>query len=437
VLRHEVAVLRRQVRRPRLRPADRMWLAALSRLLPRSWWPAFLVTAPTLLRWHRQLVARRWTFRVTDSGGRPSTAKEIRDLVLRLAAENPTWATGASTERTRLLHPVTIGEQGAISALAKVRRRLGEKRPLISRGFDEKGAKDDGSIVWDSTDPRDWTEVVLQGPHFGVATPLAKHPNIPCRSNKDYEPWDLTSVPEDAVPRTNYRRATDRATFQEAQDVWRGHRYTEYFRLAWREMVPLTTERSLFAAIIPPGPTHIHAVRSMFVGTNRETALNAAFWASLPLDYLLRITGRGHLDVNIAVTMPLAEVDHPLASAGLLRVLRLNCLTRAFAPLWDELYDARWRHQDAWAVRLARSPRSTEHRRRRPDLDQTRTLALPSARDARLLSSWTRSWPSGSASPNRNCDRCTNASRSSTNMSPQCGSTAAVGGSLATTMPAG
>jgi putative transposase len=45
---------------------------------------------PTLLRWHRQLVARRWTLRVTDSGGRPSTAKEIRDLVLRLAAENPT-----------------------------------------------------------------------------------------------------------------------------------------------------------------------------------------------------------------------------------------------------------------------------------------------------------------------------------------------------------
>ena len=91
VLRHEVAVLRRQVPRPRLRPADRMWLAALSRLLPRPRWPAFLVTPPTLLRWHRQLVARRWTFRVTNSGGRPSTAKEIRDLVLRLAAENPTW----------------------------------------------------------------------------------------------------------------------------------------------------------------------------------------------------------------------------------------------------------------------------------------------------------------------------------------------------------
>lgn len=276
-------------------------------------------------------------------------------------------------ERTRLLHPVTIGEQGAISALAKVRRRLGEKRPMISAGFHEKGAKDDGIIVWDSSDPRDWTEVVLQGPHFGVATPLAKHPNIPCRSNKDYEPWDLTSVPDDAVPRTNYRRATDRASFQKAQDVWRGHHYTEYFRLAWREMVPLTTERSLFAAIIPPGPTHIHAVRSMSIGTNRETALNAAFWASLPLDYLLRITGRGHLDVNIAVTMPVAEVDHPLASAALLRVLRLNCLTRAFAPLWDELYDARWRHQDAWAVNWSDLPEASNI----ADVDQTWTTRVP------------------------------------------------------------
>jgi hypothetical protein len=125
----------------------------------------------------------------------------------------------------------------------------------------------------------------------------------------------------------------DRAAFQLAQDIWNGRPYTDYYRLAWREMVPLTTERSLFAAIIPPGPTHIHAVRSMTVGADRETALHAAFWASLPLDYLLRITGRSHLDVNNAATMPAPDPDHPLALAALLRVLRLNCLTRAYAPL--------------------------------------------------------------------------------------------------------
>ena len=67
VLRHQLAVLRRQVPRPRYTPADRMLLAVLAKLLPRERWSVFLVTPSTLLRWHRQLVARRWTY--PHSGG--------------------------------------------------------------------------------------------------------------------------------------------------------------------------------------------------------------------------------------------------------------------------------------------------------------------------------------------------------------------------------
>ena len=92
VLRHEIAVLRRQVTRARYEPADRVWLAALSRLVPRSGWRrAFGVTPTTLLRWHRRLVARRWTYVERRPSGRPPTPAALRRLVLRLAAENPTW----------------------------------------------------------------------------------------------------------------------------------------------------------------------------------------------------------------------------------------------------------------------------------------------------------------------------------------------------------
>ncbi len=90
VLRHQVAVLRRQVRHPRLEPADRVLLAALSRLLPRARWPIFFLTPATLLRWHRELIARHWTYPHRQSG-RPPIARQIRQLVLRLAADNPTW----------------------------------------------------------------------------------------------------------------------------------------------------------------------------------------------------------------------------------------------------------------------------------------------------------------------------------------------------------
>ena len=90
VLRHELAILKRTTRRPLITAVDRVLLAVASRLMPRVRWRAFIVTPATLLRWHRRLVAQRWTY--ARPVGRPPMRREVRDLVLRLARENPRWA---------------------------------------------------------------------------------------------------------------------------------------------------------------------------------------------------------------------------------------------------------------------------------------------------------------------------------------------------------
>jgi putative transposase len=107
VLRHQLAVLHRQVARPRYRPADRMVLAWLASLLPRERWSVFLVTPGTLLRWHRELVAHRWTYRHTGArrGLDPQTIELARTEERRgiEAAGLATACGGLYWSKTRLL----------------------------------------------------------------------------------------------------------------------------------------------------------------------------------------------------------------------------------------------------------------------------------------------------------------------------------------------
>jgi putative transposase len=108
VLRHENAVLRRQISRVRYQPADRLWLSALSRLIPRRrWGEVFAVTPATLLAWHRRLAARKWDYTNRRPPRRPSTAAALRKLVIRMATDNPAWGhRRVQGELAKLGHPI-------------------------------------------------------------------------------------------------------------------------------------------------------------------------------------------------------------------------------------------------------------------------------------------------------------------------------------------
>jgi putative transposase len=119
VLRHQLTVLRRQHPRPRLQPQDRALLTALSRLLPRRRWSIFVVTPETLLRWHRRMVRRHWTY-PTLPRGRPSVPQQVQTVIVRLATENPRW--GYQRIRGELLH---LGCRVSASTIARVLRANG------------------------------------------------------------------------------------------------------------------------------------------------------------------------------------------------------------------------------------------------------------------------------------------------------------------------
>ncbi|MEU9368984.1 hypothetical protein AB0D71_30760 [Streptomyces avermitilis] len=310
-------------------------------------------------------------------------------------------------ERARLLTPVSTAEDSAIAALADYPLRLGALSPHISNGFHESGAKksiygpDEDTPLIDYNkglqDREDyqvetWEGVILKGPQIGVANPFFKQPS---QGAGEVCGLNHQTLPSDAVPESEYRRVADGDTYQKAQEDWLDHveleqlrvsesqssatrqrlakelkcalgdvsdeaveedlkkaatkSYSQFYRTAWRRMIAPDTERALYAAIIPPGPSHVNVVNSLAMRDRRGTVLVAGFWSSLPTDYYLRITGRGDLLGRSARAMPAPHGDHPLASALLLRALRLNCLTTAYADLWAELHDPNWAEHESWA----------------------------------------------------------------------------------------
>ncbi|WP_410595378.1 Eco57I restriction-modification methylase domain-containing protein [Amycolatopsis sp. lyj-23] len=253
---------------------------------------------------------------------------------------------GTPAPHARLLRPLTREQLEALATLAGQGERMTKIDYRWTGGWNEKVAKENNYIEWRTQYPSVWDEVILQGPQFSVATPFAKEPNESCRSNKDYSEWDLEELPERVIPRTNYQRATDRERYDAGLAMWNGRPYTDYYRLAWRRMVQSGHERTLQAALILPGASHVHTVHSLAAESKRGTVLLSGLWVSLAFDYLVKVSGKSDISDELIKRLP-APIDHPVAPYLLLRTLRLNCLTRDYAPLWQHLYESSF-VEDSW-----------------------------------------------------------------------------------------
>jgi hypothetical protein len=280
------------------------------------------------------------------------TEKEL-DTFSRLYDKPGTLSTQA---RLPALHAGAL--TSVLNKLADWPRRLADlgKDYFSTQHWNEVTSQKDGTIYRDTgfvENPEDW---VLSGPHFFVANPFNKTPKRVCDSNLAYSTISLEALPEDYLPRTNYRPMQDRALYKkrtpefcfEAQDKEGDLKVDSYFRTINREMISPALERTLNTCIIPPGASHVNTIQSVIMKHLRDMIHFTAFTHSLVLDFLLKTMGVGHANINIISKMPIAHrgLSSCLLSTLESRVLSLNCISLSYATLWEEIFHPSYRSQN-------------------------------------------------------------------------------------------
>lgn len=222
----------------------------------------------------------------------------------------------------------------------------------------ETGAQKDGTIVRESGFVDRTDDFILSGPHFFVGNPFNKTPRSICTLNSHYDVLDLESLPDDYLPRSNYRPACSAAEYQARipRVSWVEHgenesrKVTEYYRFVNRRMFSPSAERSFVSTIKPKGVGHVHPVLSTVFRHESDLISFAGTSFSLPVDFLLRSTGKTDLYESTLINFPLVK-DCRIS----IRVLVLTCLTKAYADLWKRNWNKNF-SKDSWAASDSRLP---------------------------------------------------------------------------------
>jgi len=212
--------------------------------------------------------------------------------------------------------------------------------------WNETLQQDDGTIRRETCFPESADDWVLSGPHFFVGTPLYKTPRRICSTNKAYDVVDLTAIPNDYLPRTNYVPNCDPDTYlaRVPRVPWveegesEGHRVTDYYRAANREMIGSASERTFQVTIIPEGVGQINTVLGTVFRDDRSLLDFVSMNTSLLSDFHVKSTGMGHANTTLINQLPL-PVNEAVRSMLHIRTLTATCLTSRYEGLWESLWE--------------------------------------------------------------------------------------------------
>ncbi|WP_027370760.1 Eco57I restriction-modification methylase domain-containing protein [Desulfovermiculus halophilus] len=218
--------------------------------------------------------------------------------------------------------------------------------------WNETNSQQDGTIRRETKFPDTSEEWVLSGPHFFVGNPLYQTPRTECTKNADYDILDLTELPDDYLPRTNYVPACSKEKYERRTPKvpWDGRLVTEYYRFITKFQLSQSGERTFLNTIIPPKVGHINTIVSYtFKNINKLVGYSASS-ISVPYDFFVKSSGR---PASTSLTSLIPFIEMP--KQAMLRALLLCCVTELYRSLWSTCWQEDFT-SDSWAKSDSRLP---------------------------------------------------------------------------------
>ncbi|WJZ03244.1 Eco57I restriction-modification methylase domain-containing protein [Corynebacterium freiburgense] len=264
---------------------------------------------------------------------------------------------------TRMVYTVNSEASKVLEKLARAPRMktLGLQ---FSAGWHETGDKKKGYFDSKWEVPSSWNDVILQGPHLGVSTPMIKQPNETMKHNQDWTEVDLEAMPADFIPATAYQPdRQEKPDYDAAYGSWeidgKPIPVSSTYRVAWRAMAATTGFRTFYPSLVPAKATHVHGAHSAGPILDSCSLFAATAASSFLNDYLVRSSGLSNLYGASFEVLALGSKQSLWPQANN-RYLHLNCLTSAYAPLWEEITGETWTPDTPIRNALERQKAQTE-----------------------------------------------------------------------------
>ena len=274
---------------------------------------------------------------------------------LRVLSE--AFEDGADWQSVKLTSVHANGIIKTLEAFSSFATHVGDlsENVIVSEGLNETTSVDKGWMTRNVKYPvLDKMELIYSGPHFFVGNPLYKTPKSVCELNSDYDIIDINQISDEFCPRTNYTPLIGLPEFRSiVQGFMLGQDsdgkliyddWTKYYHIGFRRMVGPTSERTLSGAILIKNCNHIGGVVSATFKDYNKLVEFAGLTHSIVLDFYIKTLGVMDIHASRVYPLPLGIADQ-YKPALFSRTLLLNCLTTAYADLWQEMWDGAYKNE--------------------------------------------------------------------------------------------